>query len=112
MAQTFEKFMEREVLPQLLRDPSKKRLDGRDTGGNREVFGIFTHELEDWHVNADSHFEPLILAYYAAKYAPPGVPAFDRVPAEGPAQRLALSKELQNTMRRDRPQYFYAYPHR
>ncbi len=58
---SFARWVEAEVLP--LRD--QVRLDGATTGGNRFVAGRFRHWGAEWKVHADTHLEPLMLAFEA-----------------------------------------------
>lgn len=60
---SFSSFVEAQVLP--LRH--QLRLDGATSGGNREVFGRFRRLGTTWKVHADSHTEPLLMAYEAEK---------------------------------------------
>jgi hypothetical protein len=40
----FQEFMESLVIPLSAENPNWRRLDGRSTGGNRLVFGMFDHD--------------------------------------------------------------------
>jgi hypothetical protein len=64
---TFEAFIEAAVLPVRAQHPTRRRLDGWPSGGNWEIAGRFWHAEALWTVHADSHFEPLLLAYEAAR---------------------------------------------
>lgn len=64
---SFAEFMEQRVLPHREAHPEWKRLDGADTGGNWEIFGRFLRAGARWKVHADSHFEPLLIAYDALR---------------------------------------------
>lgn len=68
---SFVEFMERRVLPHRDARPAWKRLDGAQTGGNWEVFGRFHRAGARWKVHADSHFEPLVIAYDAVRAGDP-----------------------------------------
>ena len=60
---TFAAFMEAIVLPGAEANPAHKRLDGAISGGNRDVAGRFWRDGIRWKVHADSHYEPLLMAY-------------------------------------------------
>lgn len=60
---TYAAFVEGVVLPGREANPDHKRLDGWPRGGNREVAGRFMRNGRVWKVHADSHYEPLLLAY-------------------------------------------------
>lgn len=63
---TFESFgawFESDVQPL----GSQHRLDGRESGGNRSVFGRFRRFGTNWKVHADTQIEPLRLAYEAER---------------------------------------------
>jgi hypothetical protein len=64
---TFRAFMEGAVIPHRDAHPEWIRLDGAQTGGNWEVFGRFERAGARWRVHADSHFEPLLIAYDATR---------------------------------------------
>jgi len=51
------------------------RLDGELSGGNRTVVGVFRGDGRDWKVHEDSHYEPLLIAYEAARAGDGRVPA-------------------------------------
>jgi hypothetical protein len=63
---TFAAFVEAVVLPLKSEHPTRRRLDGWPSGGNWEVAGRFWYADALWTVHADTHFEPLLLAYEAA----------------------------------------------
>jgi len=64
---SFAEFVRREVLPRRVVHPDHARLDGRTAGGNWDVAGRFVHDGRVWTVHADSHYEPLLLAFEAAE---------------------------------------------
>ena len=48
----------------LIKDnPDWSRLDGRNSGGNREVFGKFKYKGKVWKINSDTHIKKLKIAY-------------------------------------------------
>jgi hypothetical protein len=65
--QSFRGFIEEVALPMRAANPSHRRLDGQVAGGNREVVGRFRHRDRVWKVHADTHYEPLLIAYEAVK---------------------------------------------
>ena len=66
--ESFILFMESLILPMMLENPTHKRLDGKESGGNMKIIGKFRHLGLKWKVHKDTHYEPLLLAYYAFKY--------------------------------------------
>lgn len=65
---TFDDFptlMELFVLPWKRQHPNDIRIDGELTRGNWHVAGRFRHSTKIWKVHADTHYEPLMLAYEA-----------------------------------------------
>jgi hypothetical protein len=64
---SFSELMESRLLPQRAASPTHLRLDGAQTGGNLEVAGRFRHHRKVWRIHADTHYEPLMIAYDAIK---------------------------------------------
>lgn len=87
---TFVDFVESKLLPHRDAHPDWIRLDGAQTGGNWEVFGRFERAGARWKVHADSHFEPLLIAYEAARS---GVDPFVEAPTTR-GLRLDLRDDL------------------
>ena len=56
------------VLPMHAVNPSHRRLDSPRTEGNWDVLCRFRCKGAVWKVHMDSHFEPLLLAYYAWQF--------------------------------------------
>lgn len=109
--ESFVAFAEAEVLPRLLQDPVPTRLDGStERKGNRAVVGLFRHEGQVWRVNADSHLEPLLLAYYSAKFRT-GAVTFVRAKTGAAGARLDLAPELDRLRpnRRGNARHLYLY---
>lgn len=103
---TFTEFVERVALPRLLENPRALRLDGQDGVGNRKVAGRFLLAGRQWKVHSDTHFEPLLLAYWHARRF--GETAtFERV-ATGADEKLDLVTELRR-IRASPNQYLYIY---
>ena len=108
---TFIALVEAEVLPRLLQNPQLARLDGwTETKGNWEVVAMFRHEGNVWRVHADNHYEPLLLAYYSAKFRPDS-PTFVRAETDKDGVRLDLAPELEQVRppRRGNARYLYVY---
>ena len=63
----FLELMESALLADRAANPTHVRLDGAQTGGNWEVAGRFRHHGKVWKVHADTHYEPLMIAYNAVK---------------------------------------------
>lgn len=100
-------FVEAEVKPRRARYPHHKRLDGNLTGGNWKVVGVFRHDGRHWKVHADSHYEPLLIAYEALS-------AGDQKPFVEEATRAGRCLNLRSDLRRlmstpARFKYIYIY---
>lgn len=106
---SFAAFMEHVVLPRQAADPAQTRLDGRTSGGNREPAGFFFHQGRLWRVHADSHFEPLILAYRALTNKPAEDPFVARKTGSGKRCCLVLIAELQQQLCQPRFKHLYIY---
>jgi hypothetical protein len=64
----FLTFAREVILPlRMIAHPDDLRVDGGATEGNRQVVGQFRHNGAVWKVNADTHFEPLLIAITAAE---------------------------------------------
>lgn len=100
----FLSFMRAEVLPRRAAHPKHIRLDGALTGGSRDVVGRFRHNGVDWVVHADTHYEPLMLAYEAAEAG--ADPFVEERTARG--RCLALTSELR-ARQVSRRKYMYIY---
>ena len=101
--QTFIDFVEAVVLPARAANPTHRRLDGQHTGGNWDVAGEFHHRGRRWRVHGDSHFEPLLVAYEAAKT---GVDPFVERPTK---TGLSLDLTAEFRARRAEPRFKYLY---
>ena len=88
---SFVELVEQRVLPHRDAHPDWHRLDGAQTGGNWEVFGRFMRGGARWKVHADSHFEPLLIAYEAVR-AEGGDPFIEAPTTRG--LRLDLREDL------------------
>ena len=60
----FGEMMRQAVLPMHLAAPGNVRLDSPRTDGNWDVLCRFRWRDRVWKVHMDSHYEPLLLAYY------------------------------------------------
>ena len=105
MSPSFVEFVEEKVLPHREANPDWKRLDGATSGSNAEVFGGFKYKGAGYRVHADTHFEPMMVAYEA-------VQAGDEEPfTEAPTrtgERLDLKPELAAQVK-GRARHLYAY---
>lgn len=106
---SFSAFMEQVVLPKLAADPAQTRLDGQTSGGNREPAGFFWHQNKLWRVHADSHFEPLIVAYGALTAEPAEDPFVARATGSGARHCLVLIDKLQQQLCQPRFKHLYIY---
>jgi len=91
----FESFMKAEIAR---RNPEDLRLDGQLSGGNREVAGQFQYCNKVWKVDADSHYEPLMLAYEAIKNDPSCQPFVEEPTLKGKGNSLVLNENLRKRM--------------
>jgi hypothetical protein len=105
MYQSFASFVEAVVLPGRAENPAHRRLDGQSTGGNFAVAGEFRHRGRSWKVHADTHYEPLLVAYEAAKS---GADPFVEVPTKR-GTSLDLTDELRRELSEPRFKYIYIY---
>jgi hypothetical protein len=102
----FISFMQSRVLPLYKEHPNYIRLDGETVGGKRKAFGYFRHKGRDWKVDEDTRFEPLVLAYEAAKLgADPFVESETRT---GKATCLSLSGNIK-ARQKSRAKHMYIY---
>ena len=90
---SFVAFVESVVLPGLLGQPTRLRLDGRKRGGNRDVAGRFLHDGSAWKVHADTRYEPILLAYWSLKFHPDRE-ALVRATTDEMNERLDLAPRL------------------
>lgn len=60
---SFEKLMIENVLPFSKLNNTWIRLDGQNSGGNRQVYAFFSYKGKIWKIHSDTHFEELIKAY-------------------------------------------------
>lgn len=107
---SFCDFVEKVILPRLVGKPDAIRLDYREKGGNLKPAGYFKFGGMDWKCHFDTHFEPLLLAYYQKKFVADGSAFFPGVTMED-KQKLEQSAELQckRTRGRQDSRYVYAY---
>lgn len=90
VSQTFGAFMEEHVLPRRRKYPDHVRLDGKKSGANRKIFGRFLRQGREWSVLADTHYEPLMLAYLS--WLESAEPFEERVLSRG--RRLDLNRDV------------------
>ena len=95
MQSDFMLLMRAEVLPHRAANPDHVRLDGTLTGGNRKAAGRFQYQGIEWVVHADSHYEPLLIAFEAMIT---GMDPFD-VENTPRGQCLVLKPELRDQER-------------
>jgi hypothetical protein len=100
----FVSFINAEILPRKAAQPDATRLDGQRTGGSREVVGRFRYDGYAWVVHADSHYEPLEIAYEAHLQ---GMRPFVQEPTDR-GQSLALAPDLR-ARQSSAHKYLYIY---
>ena len=94
--------MEEIVLPLAKNNPQWIRLDGQNSGGNRQVYAFFSYNGKIWKIHSDTHFEELIKAYKdIQKGNDPFIITFTR---EANSECLELRPELANN-----PKHIYIY---
>ena len=104
--ESFAVFMQSVVLPMHLAHPADVRLDGMATGGNWGVAGRFRFRGHVWKAHMDTHYEPLLLAYYSWQYLLQES-TFTEVAMER-GVRLDLASDL-NSVRGTEHRYLYLY---
>jgi len=102
--QDFVSFMSAEVLPKRAANPNHIRLDGRRTGGNRDSAGEFVHHSRRWVVHADTHHEPLEIAFTSAMEGDD--PFIEEETEKG--RSLCLRDDLR-AQQSTRPKHLYIY---
>lgn len=103
---SFRAFYEAVVQPLRKENPNHRRLDGWESGGNFEIAGRFFYADRVWVVHADTHYDPLELAYRAITGSPPRDP-FVMAPRKT-GLRLDLADDLQRS-RGTRHRHLYIY---
>jgi hypothetical protein len=105
---SFTALVEAEFLPMYLRHPHHDRLDGRQSVGAEvwNLAGSFEFDGQVWDVSVDNHYEPLMLAYWSARFR--GVERTFRRSDTKTMEKLELAEDLQ-AVRPGRYQYFYVY---
>jgi hypothetical protein len=103
---SYVSFVEKVVLPRRTLNPHHIRLDGEVAGGNRTVAGVFRGGGREWKVHEDSHYEPLLIAYEAARAGDPW-PFVEAPTKTGTA--LDLKPDLRERMSDRSHKYMYIY---
>jgi len=60
---SFINLFENEVKLLIKSHPDWRRLDGANSGGNREIYGKFKYKERIWKINSDTHINKLKKAY-------------------------------------------------
>lgn len=105
VADSFAAFYEEKVLPHRDANPDWKRLDGATSGSNADVFGAFRYKGAGYRVRADTHFEPMLVAYEAVQAGEEE--PFTEAPTKT-GERLDLKPELAGRVK-GRNRHLYAY---
>lgn len=105
---SFEDYVEQFVIPHQNHNPDRIRLDDWETGGNREIYGVFRYRNKYWKVHGDSRFEPLLVAYKAVKdeHADPFT---EKTTNSGKGNSLILKEEFQSRLSKPRFKHLYIY---
>lgn len=106
---SFREFVEQRVLPAQQRNPHHVRLDGKTSGGNREVFGVFRYRGKVWKVHSDTHYEPLLLAYEALASGNTQTPFDEVMTSRSSSACLDLIPSIRQRMVKPRFKYLYIY---
>lgn len=106
---SFESFIEAVVLPKKDANPLHIRLDGNTSGGNREIAGVFRHQNKVWKVHADTHYEPLLLAYNSVKKGETNNPFSEEVTKNGTGICLVLKDKTRCLLIKPRFKHLYIY---
>ncbi len=103
---SFEAFYAAVIQPLRAANPDHRRLDGQLSGGNFDVVGRFRYQGREWKVHADTHYEPLDIAFRALTGSPPRDPFLCAPTKTG--LRLDLAVDLQRR-RGTRHRHLYVY---
>jgi hypothetical protein len=103
---SFVHLVEDAVLPRLLENPQHARLDGRQAKDVWEVVGRFAFDGDVWELYVDNHYEPLLLAYWSAKFRGEDQ-TFERADMKQ-RQKLVLAPDLR-ALRPTGLQHLYLY---
>ena len=103
----FREYAKLFVIPRKKENPDQKRLDGRESGGNREILGVFRHQDKVWKVHGDSRYEPILLAYEAMKKSQN--PFIEKPTNSGKGSSLVLRDEIQLLSSTPKAKHLYIY---
>ena len=106
---SFKAFMEKLVIPQKKANPNHIRLDGKTSGSTREAAGMFRHHNKVWKVDADTRYEPLLLAYDLMKKGAVNDPFVEEATATGKGTCLVLREKVKKLLPYSRFKYHYIY---
>ena len=104
---SFNEYVESFLIPRKNENPNQKRLDGRESGGNREILGVFRHQNKVWKVHGDTRYEPILLAYEAMKKSEN--PFIERATNSGKGNTLVLRDEFQQLLSKPKAKHLYIY---
>ncbi len=104
--ETLIEFVEQNLIPKKRVNPDHIRLDGKHSGGNRTVMGLFSHNGKSWKVHGDSSYEPLFLAYEFIKNKNID-PFVENVTRNGIC--LVLKQNIQQLKEKPRFKHLYIY---
>ena len=107
--ESFIDFVEFFVIPQRNANPTHIRFDGKIAGGNRQVVGMFRHQGKTWKVHADSHYEPIVLAYEFIKTNKDEDPFLEKTTASGSGNCLELKSNIRQLSTKPRFKHLYIY---
>lgn len=105
----FISFVESVVRPRKTANPDHFRLDGNNSGGNRESAGEFQHHDKLWKVHSDTHYEPLLLAYDLMTKKMIDDPFVEKSTSTGKRTCLVLCDKVQRLLSKPRFKYLYIY---
>lgn len=102
---SFVAAMEAIVIPMMLQNPGHLRLDGRESGGNWEEVAGFRFGGDIWRLFADNRYEPLLLAYYSARFRGEDQTFLRVLRDRGDGDRLDLLPDLERVRPSRRGRY-------
>ena len=104
---SFLDLMDSVLLPQKRANPLHTRLDGQMKGGNRLGVGQFRYNGKVWVVHADTHYEPMVIAYEEIKRNHGYDPFVEKSTPHGTC--LELKDELQERLPKPKIKHLYIY---
>jgi hypothetical protein len=105
---SFNEYVKLFVIPRKNENPDQLRLDGQESGGNREIAGVFQHQNKVWKVHGDTRYEPILLAYDVMRKEMED-PFIEKTTNSGKGSSLILKDEIQQLSSKPRFKHLYIY---